>query len=97
MLFAAIIRWSRAQLWPVHISLPRVPPGTLEACDAIRRFDHVLGHRLHHDPVDVRDLVVAGVDGVDWANPGGNVAVDMQTQFFASAIAAGNHFGSNVP
>ena len=38
----------------VEVDVAGVATGTLEAHDAIRNFDHVIGHGLHDDPIDVR-------------------------------------------
>ena len=42
-------------------------------------LDDAVRHRLHHDPVDVRDFVVAGVDRIQRSHADGNVPVHVQT------------------
>ena len=59
----------------------------LEAHDAVRDRDHAVRHRLHHHPVDVRDLVVAGVDRVQRPHAGRNVAVDVEPELVRFANA----------
>ena len=63
-----------------EVDVLRVASRPLEAHDAVRDRDHAVRHRLHHHPVDVRDFVVAGVDGVQRPDAGGNVAVDVQPE-----------------
>ena len=70
-----------------EVDILRVASRPLEAHDPVRDRDHAVRHRLHHHPVDVRDFVVAGVDGVHRPNAGGNVAVDMQPELVRLADA----------
>ena len=48
--------------------------------DAVINFYHLVRHGLHDHPVDVRDLVVAGVDRVHRADAGRYVAVNVEAE-----------------
>ena len=56
------------------------------------------GMRLHHHEVDVRDLVIARVHGVERAHAVRNVAVDVQAELMGDASAIGlTQAGSREP
>ena len=62
----------------VEVDVLRVTARTFEAHDAVRTLITLSGMACIIDPVDVRDLVVAGVDGIQRTHAGGNVAVHVQ-------------------
>ena len=74
---------------PIEIDILGVAARSLETHDAVRGLDHIVRHSLHHDPVDVRDLVVAVVNGVQGPDPGWNMAMNMKSEFVRLGDACG--------
>ena len=62
----------------VEVDILAVLGRSFEPSGGVRLVDDLLRHRLHHDEVDVGDLVIAGADGIERAHAGRHVAVDMK-------------------
>src|SRR4029434_3705943 len=61
----------------------------LETGDTVRGLDDAVRQCLHHDPVDVRDLVVASIDGVERPDACRDVTVDVQAELVGLADGGG--------
>src|SRR5207245_4082808 len=77
----------------IEVNVAGIAAWTFKTHDAVIDFYHIVRHGLHDDPIDVRDLVVAGVDRVHRADAGRYVALNMEAELVRFVAARFEPFG----